>query len=149
MNYLYIDGNNLIGKIASLKKINKEKKNLVREKLIYLIEGYLKNRKYRVTVFFDGHPGPAIKTNIAKIIYSFNKTADDEIKTAISNHRNPKLITLITSDHNLSEFGKVCSCVLKTSEQFVREIQNLYQTDEESDRINNINNDEIKRLFGV
>lgn len=149
MKYLFIDGNNLIGKTNDLKNLQTEEKQTTREKLVYKLQKGLQNSKLKTTLFFDGFPGTAIRSGKLKIIYSYEKTADDVIKYSIEQHKNPKLIILVTSDLNLREFGKVCSCELKTSEQFAGEIFTDNSPGEESEKIKSIDINDIKKMFGV
>jgi hypothetical protein len=56
---------------------------------------------------------------------------------------------LITSDSNLAEFGRVCSCQVIKSEAFSKQLLSS-GFDEEKTRIEELNNtEEFKKLFGV
>ncbi|MBI9070004.1 MAG: NYN domain-containing protein [Melioribacteraceae bacterium] len=149
MKYFIIDGNNLIGKMKDLWNIQKVNPQSSREKLAYKIERFFAGKPQKASLHFDGHPAGAIKITYAKIVYSFDKTADDSIKLEISNLKNPKLATIVTSDNNLTQFARKCSCNVITSEEFARSMKGKKDKDEESSIIKNIKNDEIKRLFGV
>ncbi len=76
MRRYFIDGNNFIGKISELRKLNK---NLATEKLIYSLQRYFANKKVKVTVFLDGYPSEKIKTDF-EVVHSFNRPADEIIK---------------------------------------------------------------------
>ncbi len=150
MQKYIIDGNNLIGKIKSLHNLQKDDKQLVREKLSFLIDNYFHNKKFKVSLHFDGHPNLPIKMSTIKIIYSQNRTADEKIKEEISSYKNPKNIIVITSDNNLKEFARVCSCSVISSEEFSAEITKGNEKDEEEERIESINDiEEFKRIFKV
>ena len=57
---------------------------------------------------------------------------------------------LITSDSNLAQFAKVCSCNVISSDVFVAEIKKNNSDADEQAKINSINNvDEFKKLFGI
>jgi len=147
LSYL-IDGNNLIGKINYLKKLGKKDKQATREKLVLMVDKYFRGSKNKAIVHFDGFPGDAIRANKIRIIYSEKKTADDTIRRDIELSDNPRNIVLVTSDHSLAEFARVCSSKVITSEEFASLIQKQGSNTEE-ERINSINIDEIKKLFGA
>ncbi|GBD88153.1 YacP-like NYN domain protein [bacterium BMS3Abin03] len=145
-----IDGNNLIGKIPSLHRLQGKDKQSSREKLAYLIDNYFHNKKAKVTLHFDGFMKEPIKITNAKIIYSDNHTADEEIKDQIGAAKNRKNIILISSDNNLKEFARVCSCRVISSEDFNKKIFSSNENNEEKiiEQMTR-NNDEFKHLFGV
>lgn len=144
-----IDGNNLIGKIKSLQKLQSSDKQAAREKLAYLIDNYFNKKKFIVSLHFDGYPNLPINITHAKIIYSLKRTADEKIKEEISSQKNPKNIVLITSDTNLKEFARVCSSTVISAEDFASSITVGGEQNEEEKRINSINDiEEFKRIFG-
>jgi predicted RNA-binding protein with PIN domain len=147
MRHFIIDGNNLIGKMQSVKS---KDKNAEREKLAYILERYFFNKKVKVSLHFDGHKNLPIKVSGIKIFYSENQTADDLIKNEIERTSNRKNIILVSSDNNLKEFARVCSCEVKSSEDFAKDITSSQKNDEEENIIDSIKNiDEFKKLFGV
>jgi predicted RNA-binding protein with PIN domain len=150
MRHFIIDGNNLIGKIPPLFRLQKKDGQLSREKLAYILESYFINkRNIKVSLHFDGFMNQVIRVSTIKIIYSGKRTADDEIKHEIENEKNRRNLIIITSDNNILQFARVCGCEVKTSEEFSREIMSRSSEDEEKKREGGINNDEIKRLFDV
>lgn len=144
-----IDGNNLIGKIASIWELQKKDKQASREKLAIVVDGYFLRKKLNVTLHFDGHKNEAIKTTKARINYSGNKTADELIKNEIMNAANPRTICVVSSDHNIMEFARVCGCVVKKSENFASELSRKEDTEDEQKKIEGIDDNEIRKLFGV
>ena len=143
-----IDGNNLIGKISYLYKLGKKDKQATREKLVLLLERYFHGSKNKVFIHFDGFPGDAIRTHKTRIIYSERKTADDTIRRDIELSDNPRNIILVTSDHSLAEFARVCSSKVISSEEFSSVLQKQ-GSDSEEQRIKSIDIDEIKKMFGA
>ena len=150
MKHFIIDGNNVIGKINSLKRIDKKDKQQSRLRLAFLIDNYFHDKKAKVTIHFDGYENEKIKLNNCKIIYSLNRTADENIKRQIESSSNPKNIIVVTSDNNLRQFAQVCTCTLQNSEEFAK---NLTQNDmdDEAEKIGKMSKDidEFKKLFGV
>lgn len=150
MKHYIIDGNNLIGKIKYLNQIQKKNKQQSREKLAFLLSRYFSNRKASVNLHFDGFENGAIRVSGIKIIYSGSLTADEKVKHEIEKSKNPKNNILITSDNNLAEFGRVCSCHIIKSEEFAKQIFLSNSTDDEQAKIDTINSaEEFKKLFGV
>lgn len=146
MRKYIIDGNNLIGKIPELKRIQKKDREGVREKLVFKLDNYFANHKMKVSLHLDGFPNTPVKSGRMKITYSNNKPADDLIRIEISNSKNPQNITVITSDFPLGQFARKCSCEVIKSEQFASELLTPKGKSEE-DIIKSINNDEMLRLF--
>ena len=149
MKHYIIDGNNLIGKINFLHKIQQKDKQHSREKLAFMIDNFFHEKKAKITIHFDGFKNLPIKLNQAKIVYSDSKSADDKIKKQIELDNNRKNIVVITSDNNIQEFARVCSCSIIKSEEFARTIQSKKQ-DDEKDIIEKMNDnlDEWEKLFG-
>lgn len=141
-----IDGNNLIGKIPELKGLNKE---VLREKLAFILERYFFNKKTNVSLHFDGFANTQIRARGLKIIYSDNRIADDKIRDEISYTKNPKLITLVSSDNALRDFAKKNSCTIISSEEFNREMNKPSNINDEEKLIKGIDNEEMKKLFGI
>jgi predicted RNA-binding protein with PIN domain len=149
MHYI-IDGNNIIGKIKSLYQIQKKDKQQSRERLAFIIGRYFTGRKVTVSLHFDGFENESIKVPGIKIIYSCSITADERVRREIERSNNPKTIILVTSDNNLAEFARVCSCRVISSEEFAGKLLSVNLPDQEQLKIDAINsNEEFKKLFGV
>jgi predicted RNA-binding protein with PIN domain len=150
VKHYIIDGNNLIGKVKSLNQLQKKNKQHSREKLAFLLSRYFIKKNTSVSLHFDGFENDALKVSGIKIIYSGSLTADEKIKHEIERSKNPRNIILVTSDANLAEFGRVCSCQLIKSEEFAKQLFSLSSADEEKAKIDTINNtEEFKKLFGI
>jgi predicted RNA-binding protein with PIN domain len=150
MKHYIIDGNNLLGKIPSIKNLQKLNKQASREKLAFLLGRYISNKKVSVDLHFDGYLNEVIKVSGMKINYSGSLTADERIKKEIERIKNPKNIIVVTSDSNLAEFARVCSCSIIKSEDFAKQIHSVLSPDDEQARIDELNStEEFKKLFGV
>ena len=148
MKHYIIDGNNIIGKSKSLNDLLKKDRQAPREKIAFKIEEYFREKKIKVSLHFDGYANIPIKTFKTKIIYSENNIADDMIKREIEAAKNPKNITLVSSDNNLKEFARVCGCSISSSEEFLEQIFKTESDDEEKRKIDSINDiDLFKKLF--
>jgi predicted RNA-binding protein with PIN domain len=148
MKHYIIDGNNLIGKINFLHKMQQKDKQHSREKLAFMIDNYFQEKKVKVSIHFDGFKNLPINLNQAKIVYSDDESADDKIKNQIELSNNRKNLVVISSDNNIQEFARVCSCLIIKAEEFARTIQSKKQ-DDEKDIIEKMNNnlDEWEKLF--
>jgi uncharacterized protein len=150
MRHYIIDGNNLIGKIGSLQKLQKKNKQSSREKLAFILESYFLGKpNNKISLHLDGFPGQSIKVQNIRIIYSGKKTADDEIKSQIEQEKNRRNLIIVSSDLNLKEFARVCGCGWRSCEDFSKEIINRSPDDEEKRKIDEMSNDEFKKLFDV
>ncbi len=144
-----IDGNNLIGKIPQLWRMQKKDKQSSRSGLVFQLERYFHQKKIRVSLHFDGFQNEVIRGKGIKITYSNNTSADNKIKDEISLSNNPKLITVVSSDLNVQDFARVNSCSIIKSEQFAREMDKKEVIEDEEQIISEIDNDEMKKLFGI
>ena len=76
--------------------------------------------------------------------------SDEKIKSQIEKSKKRTTLTIISSDNNVREFARVCSCEVVKSEDFVNQLNASQTKSEESDRISSIDDpEEFKRLFGV
>jgi len=150
LKHYIIDGNNLIGKIKSLSRLHRKNKKRSAEKLAFMIGRNLSKKKVSVSLHFDGVQTDIVKVSGIKIKYSGSVSADEKIKDEIGKSKNPKNITLVTSDNNLAEFGHVCSCEVIKSEVFSKQLLSTDSSDEEKNRIDELDNPEdFKKLFGI
>ena len=113
-----------------------------------MIDNYFHDKKAKVTIHFDGFKNFQITLNNAKIVYSDSKSADDKIKNQIELAGNRKNLVIITSDNNIQEFARVCSCTVIKSEEFINIMQRK-EIDDEKKIIDKMKNDveEWKQLF--
>ena len=143
-----IDGNNLIGKIKSLWTLQQKDKQLSRIKLVKILDQHFGSKNIKVSLHFDGFANEAIPSSKIKILYSDKNTADSKIKNEIDNSKNPKVIAVISSDHSVQNYAKVNSCTVIQSEDFAEELKRK-NTNTEEQLIKSIDNDEIKKMFGL
>lgn len=133
MHHFIIDGYNLIHAIPSLKKTLAHDASSARELLIHAVAQLTHRRKFRCTVVFDG----SSSDNSTKqsphapihVVYAFPQTADSKIKQMIEQSKNRSLLVIISSDREILNFARVCSCQTHTSQHFANL---LSQSDESS-----------------
>ncbi len=117
-----IDGYNLLHEIPSLKKLLSHDAAAAREQLIDMIARLTMKKKSRCTIVFDGakpHAGnfPASNTPI-HVAYSFPISADEKIREMIEKSKSRTSLVIVTSDHEILNFARVCSCTTHTSKYF-------------------------------
>ncbi len=149
VKHYIIDGNNLIGKIASIWILQQKDKQAAREQLTFIVDRFFTETKLKVTLHFDGFKNDEINTQNLKIQYSGSRTADELIKKEIMNSKNSREICLVSSDINLIDFARVCECMVENSENFAADLSHKVEPDDEKKRTDEIDNNEIKKLFGV
>jgi predicted RNA-binding protein with PIN domain len=148
MIHYIIDGNNVIGKIPELFKLQRSDKQRSREQLVFLLQRYFQNKRINLTLHFDGYANSPLPLSKGKIVYSENKTADSLIKENIERIKNRKNIILVTSDNELINFGRACGCTILSSKDFGMMITKGNSVDEEKSRTEAINDvEEWKRIF--
>ena len=120
MKHYIIDGNNVIHKIKKFEKLLQKDKQSPREKLAFLIEDYFRGKQVKISLHYDGYERIPIKLDLIKITYSSNRIADEKIKLEIEAEKNRKNIAVVTSDDNIKDFARQCSCEVISSEDFIK-----------------------------
>lgn len=117
-----IDGHNLIGQTPGLRLDDPDDE----QKLILLLRNYLARVQKKGTVIFDrGLPGGAVKWSSATLDVRFApapKTADDLILERLRREKNPRGLTIVTSDHALANAARQAGASVKDSAAFAREM---------------------------
>jgi predicted RNA-binding protein with PIN domain len=113
--YYLLDGYNIIT-ISKKMDIDSE-----RDKLITFVRNSKKLFKHTVIIFFDG--SSPFTSNISsskncKVVFTWEKSADDAIIDFIIKHKNPKEIIVVTNDRELQNKSKANGCRIETNEQF-------------------------------
>lgn len=122
MQHFIIDGYNVVHTIPSLKKTLAHDADTARELLIQSVAQLTHRRKFRCTIVFDGSP-PANSSKQSPhapvhVMYSFPHSADAKIKQIIEQSKNRSSLVIISSDREILNFARVCSCQTHTSKHF-------------------------------
>ena len=151
MKIYFIDGNNLMGKIPAMKSKMHSDKVGVREELALKLDRTFVGTNNKVVLFLDGFRSDIIKTNKTQIIYSDSKPADIVIKSQIDLSKNPRNIVVVSSDNEVYNYGKKCSCEVLKSEEFIAKFFRAAEEKEETERIKSLERqkDEFKKIFGI
>lgn len=144
-----VDGNNLIGKIDSLWKLQNSDKQMSRVKLVKLIDQHFGATKINVSLHFDGFSGDAIPSSVSKINYSNNRSADSQIKKEIDASLSHHTIAVISSDHSVQNYAKVSGCKIIKSEEFARKLKKKNNGLSEEAIAKSISDEEVKKMFGL
>lgn len=149
MIHYIIDGNNLIGKIPSLKKLHSQDKQSSRSGLVSILNSYLAGKKVNISLHLDGFKNTPLTISIGKIIYSDKQTSDIKIREEIEGSKNPKLITLISSDYSLVQYARLNSCTIILSNEFWKMINRSNERNEEKNIVKSLEGEKnyFKKLF--
>lgn len=149
-----IDGYNLIHAIPSLKKTLAHNGESARELLIHSVAQLTHKKKFRCTIVFDGvAPNNSVKQSVhapVHVIFSSPINADSKIKQMIEQSKNRSLLVIISSDREIMNFAKVCSCQTHTSNYFANLLSETNDTvTEKSDApLSKSQIDEWLKIFG-
>ena len=117
-----IDGYNLLHAIPTLKKLLSHDAFQAREQLVQFVSRLTFRRKFRCTIVFDGaqpsSPHPSSTRSPVHIVFSHPNSADIKIRSMIEASKNRTQLVVISSDHEILKFAKVCSCATFTSRSF-------------------------------
>ena len=117
-----VDGYNVIHAIPSLKKLLAHDGFQAREHLVFLVSRLTFRKKFRCTIVFDGvkphEPHPPQSHSPLHIVFSSPLSADAKIKSMIELSKNRTLLVIISSDREILDYAKVCSCNTYTSKYF-------------------------------
>lgn len=122
MQHFIIDGYNVIHAIPALKKTLAHNAASARELFIHSVAQLTHQKKFRCTIVFDGvAPADFSKQSPpapVHVLYSSPLTADAKIKQMIEQSKKRSLLVIISSDREIINFAKVCSCQIYTSTHF-------------------------------
>lgn len=151
MIHYIIDGNNLIGKIPRIKELHLKNKQLSRSELVAILNSYFAGKKINLTLHLDGYKNLPLSLTKGKIVYSDSQISDAKIRDEISRSKNPKLITLISSDRSLIDFAHVNSSTVIKSEEFYGLLNRSSDKNEETLAVKNLESekDYFKKIFGT
>jgi predicted RNA-binding protein with PIN domain len=149
-----IDGYNLLHEILPLKKLLAHDAAAAREQLVDMVARLTMKKKFRCTIVFDGaksRPGnfPATNTPV-HVVYSFPVSADERIREMIEKSKSRTSLVIVTSDHEILDFARVCSCTTHTSKYFKRMLYEEPENGEEKDQVS-LSKEQVKewlKIFG-
>ncbi len=123
LHYL-LDGYNILHQIPELlhRDIDQQRLTLVREIERTQPHGSGRNR---VTLVFDGRPGPVppIQSAAVKVIFSMDRTADERIREMVRKASNAKQLTVVTDDRALQYAVRASGAHILTVSEFLSRLK--------------------------
>lgn len=117
-----IDGHNLIGQTPGLSLDDPDDER----QLVKLLRGYLARVKKTGTVVFDrGQPGGGdpLSSRPLKVLFARPpRTADDILRDWLRRERNPRGLTVVTSDAQVAQAARRAGAAVKDAALFAREL---------------------------
>lgn len=153
MKTYLIDGNNVLRADKNWNKLFFEDPERAKDLLIQKVVDFLRDRNNRAIIFFDGfnfvHSHTKISKNV-EIKHAKNKTADETILITIEKQTNKKNLIIVSNDLELRSKVKLYQCQIKSSEDFIKELNEKKNLSEKIDKPD-LTNDDIKywlKIFG-
>jgi predicted RNA-binding protein with PIN domain len=117
-----IDGYNLLHAVPSLKKALLRDPTGAREQLILLVSRQTFKRKFRSTIVFDGVKPAGEQASHTHspvhVVFSSPLSADIYIRQMIEKSKRRTEMVIISSDHEILNHARACSCATHTSKYF-------------------------------
>lgn len=154
MQHFILDGYNLIHAMPALKKTLAHDAQSAREMLIHSVARLTHRKKFRCTIVFDGSPpSNAVKQSPnapIHVVYSSPQNADAKIKQMIEQSKHRSLLVIVSSDREILNFAKVCSCQTHTSKHFANLLSqtNDVSTEKSDTPLSQSQIDEWLKIFG-
>ena len=105
MEYLVIDGYNLINAWNDIFDLENESLEVCRDKLVSMLSNYQGYKNINVIIVFDAHKVKGSKEkeetfdNIRVLFTKENETADNYIERFVYKHSSGNVIRVVTSDY--------------------------------------------------
>lgn len=133
---ILIDGFNLIYKFPELEELMYLNcLEEARKGLLNILKDYERIKKTQILVVFDGKKQPSDnlkseKVGTIDVYYSLDYSADFLIKEFTKKNQNPRMITVITSDKDITLFVKRFKAKVIKSESFAEHIKKAIEESE-------------------
>lgn len=126
-----IDGNNVIHKIASLRKQFLLDPEFAAKAFVEICKSKL-SKKVGTVIVFDGYG----KSSSNSIVFSGDKSADKIIYNFIESNYLKEQIVVVSSDREILSKAKICGCKIISSDRFIKEIlKKPVKNQEKPDRV--------------
>ncbi len=150
MRHFILDGHNILFKDNYPKnRVSGDPANAF-NKLIFRCQRLISGKSKKCTVFFDGAPPGDIITGInnVQVTFSYNRSADNLIKSLIARSKNPRNLIIVSDDAEIQKFARVHSCELLSVKRFLTEtLQSGESADPEKPTTDDMSIEEWIRLF--
>ncbi|HDL18256.1 MAG TPA: hypothetical protein ENH29_04295 [Bacteroidetes bacterium] len=129
---IIIDAYNLIHRVGDLRIHLQQNLENARERLLQKLIVFRQNKKIKITVVFDGDQvgqPSSVTRNGLQIYYSIPpRNADETIKILLRKRKNPRNITVVSSDNEILNFARTNRAITMRSEEFYQKFLRVEQT---------------------
>ena len=119
-----LDGYNILNQIPALtpKKLEDKRHSLIQLIELYRPQGSPKNA---VTIVFDGKGGiwGGATSSSVKVIFTTDETADEKIKSIVTQAKNKKQIVVVTNDRDIKYYVRALGATVVKVEDFVAKLK--------------------------
>ncbi|HEY3139001.1 MAG TPA: NYN domain-containing protein [Blastocatellia bacterium] len=150
MSYI-VDGNNVMGQTPGWHRDKPKARRLLLEKLA----NFARSKRARVTAVFDGAPDRLLPEGSAfrgvHVLYAERGSdADSRIEGLVEASRNPRGLTVVTSDRHLASVVRARGARVMRSGEFRKQLESALErspkNDDEESEVGDLN--EWLRYFG-
>jgi predicted RNA-binding protein with PIN domain len=113
----YIDGYNVLRKIARLDRLLAASGDAARRGLVEFVRRRSRSLGH-VTIVFDGH-GETIGGARMTVVYSLARTADAWIRDALERDPRARAALVVSSDNEVRAHAAACGAALLTAQEFI------------------------------
>lgn len=148
---ILIDGHNLIGKLPDIRLDDPDDE----AKLVVRLRTYCARTNKRVTVAFDhglpGGPSRELSGGGVKVIFAVaGRTADGILCERIRRARDPRGLTVVTSDHQIVAAAQARGARVVRSEEFAVQLDTPRTVETlETERDVSLSEDEVNEWLGI
>jgi predicted RNA-binding protein with PIN domain len=133
--HIIIDGYNYILRLSQIDPTQEDALFEARERMIRQMAAFLGQKRRCITIVFDGQDikGVAEIRRPAGLSVVFSRApqkADPAILALIAKSKQPRNITVVTSDHALARMAAGSGCLTMTVEEFAQKLITKQNVDE-------------------
>ena len=128
METIIIDTYNIMHKVRALHLLLKQEQDVIVDTMILKMQSYFNRRGVKITLVFDGygknkHSGNVeVKFSQTNVSHGY-ENADMLIKALIDKTRNKKLIRVVSSDNEVTNYARECGCKIQSAQGFWGELK--------------------------
>lgn len=116
----YIDGYNVLHKLSRLVRMMKLNPDAARRGFVEFVRKRMRG-KGQVVIVFDGHGEGISGGSTIDVVYSLTRTADDWIRFALEQDRQPRMSLVVSSDNEVRAHAAVCGAALMSAQEFIEQ----------------------------
>ena len=147
-----IDANNVIHRHPELREHARKDIEGAGERFIALVSGFSGKGRKKVVLVFDGTRGRRVSGTqpVQVIVPESGENADLTIKKLVDKSKNPRNIVVVSSDAEVTRYGKLNGCRIMSAEEFITMISRRENSpgDEKPSSVSGTEKENWLRLFG-